>query len=232
MQTAMQEPAPRTALNAEQRAASQKTLRGALDGLTLLTAENELKAYECDALTVFTRPPLAVALPETEAQVQAVLQTCSGLGIPVTVRGAGTGLTGSGAATPDGLLLAMARFNRILKIDPQARTATVEPGVRNQAVSDAAAPYGLFYAPDPSSQLACTIGGNIAQNAGGLHCLKYGLTTHNVLKIRAVLMDGSIIELGGEAYDAPGLDLLPLFIGSEGMFAVVTEVVLKLLPKP
>ena len=228
----MQEPAPQTALNAEQRAMLQEILRGALDGMTLLTAENELKAYECDALTVFTRPPLAVALPETEAQVQAVLQTCSGLGIPVTVRGAGTGLTGSGTATPDGLLLAMARFNRILKIDPQARTATVEPGVRNQAVSDAAAPYGLFYAPDPSSQLACTIGGNIAQNAGGLHCLKYGLTTHNVLKIRAVLMDGSIIELGGEAYDAPGLDLLPLFIGSEGMFAAVTEVVLKLLPKP
>ena len=228
----MQEPAPQTALNAEQRAMSQEILRGALEGMTLLTAENELKAYECDALTVFTRPPLAVALPETEAQVQTILQTCSGLGIPVTVRGAGTGLTGSGTATPDGLLLAMARFNRILKIDPQARTATVEPGVRNQAVSDAAAPYGLFYAPDPSSQLACTIGGNIAQNAGGLHCLKYGLTTHNVLKIRAVLMDGGIIELGGEAYDAPGLDLLPLFIGSEGMFAAVTEVVLKLLPKP
>lgn len=219
-------------LGMQQRVGLQEKLRREWAEMRVLTELSEITPYECDALAAFTRLPLAVVLPETEAQVQTVLKTCMRLGVPVVARGAGTGLTGSAMPTPDGIVLAMSRFNRILNIDKQARTATVQPGVRNLAVSEAAAPHGLFYAPDPSSQLACSIGGNVAQNSGGLHCLKYGLTTHNVLKIRAVTIDGSILELGGEAYDAPGLELLPLFIGSEGMFAVVTEVVLKLVPLP
>lgn len=228
----MIEPQAFTPLTENQRQERQQLLRQAWANLHILTSEAELKPYECDALSAFTQMPLAVVLPRNEADIQTILATCRQHQIPVTVRGAGTGLTASSMPTPDGVLIAMSRFNQIIEINPLARSATVQPGVRNLAVSEAAAPYGLFYAPDPSSQLACSIGGNIAQNSGGLHCLKYGLTTHNILKIRAILMDGEVIELGGTAYDSVGLDLLPLFIGSEGMFAVITEVVLKLLPLP
>ncbi|MFV2029009.1 FAD-linked oxidase C-terminal domain-containing protein [Neisseria sp. S1] len=226
------EPSPRTPLSPQQRETLQAALHREWQGIRFLTELAEITPYECDGLVAFSQLPLGVVLPETEAEVQTVLRTCMRLGVPVVPRGAGTGLTGSAMPTPDGIVLAMGKFNRILEINPQARTATVQPGVRNLAISDAAAPHQLYYAPDPSSQLACTIGGNVGENSGGVHCLKYGLTVNNVLKVRAVTMDGSIIELGGAAYDSPGLDLLSVFIGSEGMFAVVTEVVVKLVPKP
>ena len=175
---------------------------------------------------------MAVVLPETETQVQAVLRLCKALNVPVVARGAGTGLSGGAMPHAQGVLLGLAKFNRIRRIDPQAAIAVVEPGVRNLAVSEAVAPYGLYYAPDPSSQIACTIGGNVAENSGGVHCLKYGLTVHNVLKVRLVTMDGDIVELGSLAPDSPGPDLLSVFVGSEGMLGVVTEVTLRLTPKP
>ncbi len=198
----------------------------------LLWTPEDTTPYECDGLTAYRQRPLAVALPETEAQVQAVLKACHALDIPVVARGAGTGL--SGGAMPHGLgvTLSLARFNRILAIDPKSRTARVQCGVRNLAISEAAAPYGLYYAPDPSSQIACTIGGNVAENSGGVHCLKYGLTLHNVLKVRGFTVDGQPVEFGSEALDVPGLDLLPVIVGSEGMLAVTLEVTVKLVPKP
>ena len=226
------EPQPRTPLSEAGRQSLLDTLKQEWRQLHFLTELSEITPYECDALAAFTQLPLGVVLPENEAQVQMVLKTCMRLGIAVVPRGAGTGLAGSAMPTPDGIVLSTAKLNNIVNVNPQARTATVQPGVRNLAVSDAAAPHGLYYAPDPSSQLACSIGGNVAENSGGVHCLKYGLTVNNVLKIRAVTIDGGVIELGGGGYDAPGLDLLTVFIGSEGMFAVVTEVVVKLVPKP
>jgi glycolate oxidase len=199
---------------------------------SLLSDPEDLRPYECDGLTAYRQLPLAVAIPETEEQVRAILQLCHELQVPVVARGAGTGLSGGAMPHGEGVLLSMARFNRILALDPLARTAVVQPGVRNLAVSEAAAPHGLFYAPDPSSQIACTIGGNVAENSGGVHCLKYGLTVHNVLRVRALTIDGAVVELGSAAPDAPGYDLLALMIGSEGMLAVITEVTLRLLPKP
>ena len=162
----------------------------------------------------------------------AVLKACHGLGVPVVARGAGTGLSGGAMPHAEGVTLSLAKFNRILAIDPVSRTATVQCGVRNLAISEAAAPFNLYYAPDPSSQIACTIGGNVAENSGGVHCLKYGLTLHNVLQVRGFLADGTPATFGSLAPDAPGLDLMPLVVGSEGMLAVVTEVVVKLTPKP
>ena len=188
--------------------------------------------YECDGLTAYRQLPLAVALPETEEQVAAVLRACHGLGVPVVARGAGTGLSGGAMPHALGVTLSLAKFNRILRIDRVARSATVQCGVRNLAISEAAAPHGLYYAPDPSSQIACTIGGNVAENAGGVHCLKYGLTLHNVLRVRGLTVEGEAVTFGSEALDAPGLDLLPLVIGSEGMLAVILEVTVKLVPKP
>lgn len=228
----MTEAPVREPLSAEERARILAELCREWADLRVLTEVSEMTPYECDGLSVVREMPLAVVLPQNEEQVCRVLKTCHRLNVPVVARGSGTGLTGSSKPVPDGIVLAMGAFNRILHIDRLARTATVQAGVRNLAVSEAAAPHGLFYAPDPSSQLACSIGGNISQNSGGLHCVKYGLTTNNVLKIRAALMDGTIIEIGGTAPDAAGLDLLPLFIGSEGMFGVVIEAVLKLLPLP
>src|SRR5690349_8747318 len=175
---------------------------------------------------------MVVALPETEEQVRRVLQTCSAMKVPVVPRGAGTGLSGGALPCGDGVLLSMAKFMRVVRVDPRARIAAVQPGVRNAVISEVAAPHGLYYAPDPSSQIACTIGGNVSENSGGVHCLKYGLTVHNVLGVRGFTIDGEPIALGGEAPDEPGLDLLALAIGSEGMLFVVTEVTLKLLPKP
>lgn len=153
-------------------------------------------------------------------------------GVPVVPRGAGTGLSGGAMPMQEGIVLSTAKMNQILNIDPLSRRATLQPGVRNLAISDAAAPYGLYYAPDPSSQIACSIGGNVAENSGGVHCLKYGLTVNNVIQVRAVLMDGEVVEFGTEALDAPGLDLLAVMIGSEGMLAVVTEVTVRLVPRP
>jgi glycolate oxidase len=188
--------------------------------------------YECDGLTAYRERPLAVALPETYAEVQAVLKTCHALDVPVVARGAGTGLSGGALPHQLGVTLSLARFNKILKLDPASRTAVVQGGVRNLAISEAAAPFGLYYAPDPSSQIACTIGGNVAENSGGVHCLKYGLTVHNVLKVRGFTIEGEEVEFGSDALDAPGYDLLAIIIGSEGMLAVTTEVTVRLVPKP
>jgi glycolate oxidase len=207
-------------------------LRAALPAMPLLLDDEQLRPYECDGLTAYRRLPLAVAIPETETQVRELLRVCDDLHVPVVARGAGTGLSGGAMPHADGVVLSLARFNRILSLDPLARTATVQPGVRNLAISEAAAPYGLFYAPDPSSQIACTIGGNVAENSGGVHCLKYGLTLHNVLRVRALTMDGDPVEFGSLAPDAPGYDLLALMVGSEGMLAVITEVTVRLLPRP
>lgn len=198
----------------------------------LLWHREDTTPYECDGLTAYREQPLAVALPETEDQVAAVLRTCHRLQVPVVARGAGTGLSGGALPHRLGVTLSLAKFNRILRIDPHARIAVVQAGVRNLAISEAAAPYGLYYAPDPSSQIACTIGGNVAENSGGVHCLKYGLTVHNVLRVRGYTVEGEPLELGSHALDAPGLDLLAVFIGSEGMLGVVTEVTVKLIPKP
>ena len=175
---------------------------------------------------------MIVALPDSESQVAQILKLCHTMRVPVVPRGAGTGLAGSALPHPAGVLLSMAKFNRIVDIDPKARTATVQPGVRNLAISEAARPHGLYYAPDPSSQIACTIGGNVAENSGGVHCLKYGLTVHNVLRVRALTIEGETVEFGGRALDSPGLDLLAVVVGSEGMLAVTKEVTVKLVPTP
>jgi glycolate oxidase len=198
----------------------------------LLWTDELTTPNECDGLTAYRQRPLAVALPESYEQIQQVLKTCHSLGVPVVARGAGTGLSGGAMPHERGVTLSLAKFNRILKIDPLARTALVQCGVRNLAISEAAAAYDLYYAPDPSSQIACTIGGNVAENSGGVHCLKYGLTLHNVLKVKGFTAEGEPVEFGGEALDAAGYDLLALVTGSEGMLAVTTEVTVKLLPKP
>ena len=198
----------------------------------LLTAAEDTRPYECDGLTLYRELPGAVLLPDTEAQVVEILRLCHAAQVPVVARGAGTSLSGGALPAANGVVLSLAKFRRILAIDPLARTALVESGVRNLAISEAAAPYGLFYAPDPSSQIACSIGGNVAENAGGVHCLKYGLTVHNVRKLRAVLVTGDVIEVGSEALDVPGYDLLALMTGSEGLLAIITQITLKLLPKP
>jgi glycolate oxidase len=216
---------------ARQRAVAQ-ALRAFLPERAVLWQEEDTRPYECDGLTAYRRLPMVVALPETEGEVQRVLKTCHALGVPVVPRGAGTGLSGGALPPGDGVLLSLAKFMRILRVDPLARLAVVQPGVRNLAISDAAAPYGLYYAPDPSSQIACSIGGNVAENSGGVHCLKYGLTVHNVMRVRGFAIDGEPLDFGAEALDAPGLDLLALMIGSEGLLAVATEITVKLLPKP
>ncbi len=188
--------------------------------------------YECDGLTAYRQRPLVVCLPETYDEVQAVLRTCHQLQVPVVARGAGTGLSGGAMPHAMGVTLSLAKFNRILEVNPESRTAVVQCGVRNLAISEAAAPHNLYYAPDPSSQIACTIGGNVAENSGGVHCLKYGLTVHNVLKVKGFTVEGEPVEFGSEALDTPGYDLLAAVIGSEGMLAVTTEVTVKLIPKP
>ena len=209
-----------------------RALREFLPARAVLFDEEDTRPYECDGLTAYRQLPMVVALPETEEQVRRTLQVCSSMNVPVVPRGAGTGLSGGALPLGDGVLLSMAKFMRVLRVDARARIAVVQPGVRNAAISEVAAPHGLYYAPDPSSQIACTIGGNVAENSGGVHCLKYGLTLHNVLRVRGLTIDGEPLELGSEAPDAPGLDLLALAVGSEGMLFVVTEVTVKLLPKP
>ena len=214
------------------QAAARDALAPLLPAHALLYRAEDTAVYECDALTAYRRKPLLVALPETEEQVGLVLRTCHDLRLPVVPRGAGTGLSGGALPLAEGLLLSLTRLKRIVRVDPLARVAVVQCGVRNQAISDAAAPFGLYYAPDPSSQIACTIGGNVAENAGGVHCLKYGLTLHNVLRVKGFCADGTPVEFGSEAADCPGLDLLPLVVGSEGMLVVVTEVAVRLCARP
>ena len=230
------EPAPTAVPTPSARAARQAEVVQALllhlPAHALLWHSEDTTPYECDGLTAYRQRPLVVALPETYDQVQAVLRACHRLGVPVVARGAGTGLSGGAMPHALGVTLSLAKFNRILKVDPVGRTAVVQGGVRNLAISEAAAQYDLYYAPDPSSQIACTIGGNVAENSGGVHCLKYGLTVHNVLQVRGLTMEGEPITFGGDALDTPGLDLLSLVIGSEGMLAVTTEVTVKLVPKP
>jgi glycolate oxidase len=217
---------------AERQSQVVQALNAVLPAHALLWNNEDTTPYECDGLTAYRERPMVVALPETYAQVQAVLQTCHGLEVPVVARGAGTGLSGGAMPHKLGVTLSLAKFNKILKVDPLSRTALVQGGVRNLAISEAAAPHGLYYAPDPSSQIACTIGGNVAENSGGVHCLKYGLTVHNVLKVKGFTIEGEEVEFGSEALDAAGYDLLSLIIGSEGMLAVTTEVTVKLVPKP
>jgi glycolate oxidase len=207
-------------------------LRRLLPAHAVLHETEDTRPYECDGLTAYRALPMVVALPENEDQVRQVLRTCNAMSVPVVVRGAGTGLSGGAMPNPDGVLLSMAKFMRVTRIDPIARVAVVQPGVRNLAISDVVAPFGLYYAPDPSSQLACTIGGNVGENSGGVHCLKYGLTVHNVLAVRGFTIEGEPVQFGSEALDAPGLDLLALMVGSEGMLAVATEITVKLLPLP
>jgi glycolate oxidase len=198
----------------------------------LLWHNEDTTPFECDGLTAYRQRPMVVALPETYEQVQGILKSCHAMGVPVVARGAGTGLSGGAMPHATGVTLSLAKFNKILKLDAKSRTAVVQGGVRNLAISEAAAPLGLYYAPDPSSQIACTIGGNVAENSGGVHCLKYGLTVHNVLKVKGFTVEGEEVEFGSDALDASGYDLLSLIIGSEGMLAVTTEVTVKLIPKP
>jgi glycolate oxidase len=198
----------------------------------VLHAAEDTTPYECDGLSVYRQLPLAVVLPETIAQVQAIVRLCSTLGVPLVARGAGTGLSGGALPHKNGVLLSLAKFTSILKIDADQRLAVVQPGVRNLAISQAVDGFGLYYAPDPSSQIACTIGGNVAENSGGVHCLKYGLTVHNILQIKIVTMDGELLTIGSHGLDAPGYDLLALMTGSEGMLGIIVEVTVKLLTKP
>ena len=214
------------------RAGFIAALKSLLPAHAVLADAEDLRPYECDGLSAYRQLPLAVALPETVPQVQAVLRLCKAHGVPVVARGAGTGLSGGAMPLENGLLLGLGKFNRILDIDLDNRSARVQPGVRNLAISEAAASYGLYYAPDPSSQIACSIGGNVAENSGGVHCLKYGLTVHNVLAVQMVTMDGDLVTLGGQGLDSAGYDLLALVTGSEGMLGVIVEVTVKLLPKP
>jgi glycolate oxidase len=207
-------------------------LREVLPRGSILCRREDTAPYECDALTAYRTSPMVVVLPETDAQVAAILRLCHRMTVPLIARGAGTGLSGGATPHREGVVLSLAKFNKILKIDAAACTAVVQCGVRNLAISEAAAPYGLYYAPDPSSQIACTIGGNVAENSGGVHCLKYGLTLHNVLRVRGFMADGEPVEFGSAALDAAGLDLISVIVGSEGMLAVATEVTVKLIPKP
>ena len=232
----MNAPASPQQLSSFERAERQmqvvRALEAVLPSHALLWNREDTTPYECDGLTAYRERPLVVALPETYAEVQAVLKACHALDVPVVARGAGTGLSGGAMPHKLGVTLSLAKFNKILKVDAASRTAVVQGGVRNLAISDAAAPFGLYYAPDPSSQIACTIGGNVAENSGGVHCLKYGLTVHNVLKVKGFTIEGDEVEFGSDALDAAGYDLLAIVIGSEGMLAVTTEVTVKLIPKP
>src|SRR5215212_11162029 len=207
-------------------------LRAFMPAASVLFEREDVQPYECDGLSAYRQVPMVVALPENEGHVRRILSICHAKRVPVVARGAGTGLSGGALPLGDGVLLSLAKLKRIIEIDPAARTARVQPGVRNLAISEAAAPLGLYYAPDPSSQIACSIGGNVAENSGGVHCLKYGLTVHNILKVRAITIEGDILDFGSEALDSPGYDLLALITGSEGLLAVSLEITVKLLAKP
>ena len=231
----MNTPVPAPLQNAQRstrQAQVVAALARVLPGHALLYTTEDTSPYECDGLTAYRQRPLCVALPETEAQVQSVIKACHQMSVPVVTRGAGTGLSGGATPHADGVTLSMAKFNRILSVDALSQTARVQCGVRNLAISEAAASLDLYYAPDPSSQIACTIGGNVAENSGGVHCLKYGLTGHNVLQVRGFTSAGEAVQFGSAALDGPGYDLLAPVVGSEGMLAVITEVLVRLVPKP
>lgn len=206
--------------------------RAFIDPEFVITDDETLKPYECDGLAMYREMPMLVVLPETVQQVQRVMRICHEQGVPVVARGAGTGLCAGAMPHKEGVVLSLAKFNRILEVDPLARTARLQPGVRNLAISEEAAQFGLYYGPDPSSQIACTIGGNVAENSGGVHCLKYGLTVHNLLSVEIVTAEGDRVTVGSDGLDSCGMDLLALLTGSEGLLGVVTEVKVKLLPKP
>src|SRR3954471_18415471 len=216
--------------NSRERIAAR--LATALRHGAVIAQGEALKPYECDGLSAYRATPLAVATPTSEEEVAAVLRVARESSTPLVTRGSGTGLSGGALPLADGVLMSMARFNRIVRVDALQRQARVQPGVTNLRISQHVAPLGLYYAPDPSSQIACSIGGNVAENSGGVHCLKYRLTVHNILKVRAITIQGELIEVGSDGLDAAGLDLLALLTGSEGLLAVVTEVTVKLLPKP
>jgi glycolate oxidase len=209
-----------------------RDLRSLVDARYVIDERETLRPYECDGLSVYREMPRIVVIPDSVDEVRAVLGYCHQREIPVVTRGAGTGLSAGAMPHADGVVLSMAKFDRILKIDPASRQACVECGVRNLAISEAAAPHGLFYAPDPSSQIACTIGGNVAENSGGVHCLKYGLTVHNVLQATLVTVEGELLTVGSGGLDSCGLDLLALLTGSEGLLGVIVDVTVKLLPRP
>ncbi|TDJ70713.1 MAG: FAD-binding protein [Proteobacteria bacterium] len=229
----MTDPNPQPAkIGAAEKQSLIDSLQAFLPTASVLHREEELRPYECDALSAYRQLPLIAVLPETVKQVQRILRLCSARKVPVVARGAGTGLSGGALPLANGVLLSLAKFNRILDLDPVNRVARVQPGVRNLAISQAAAPHALYYAPDPSSQIACSIGGNVAENSGGVHCLKYGLTVHNILKLEIVTIDGELVTIGADALDSPGYDLLALMTGSEGMLGVIVEVTVKLLPQP
>src|SRR6516225_2224468 len=207
-------------------------LRAIVPGEGVIVSEREMRAYESDGLTAYRQLPMVVVLPETTEQVSRVLRFCHGEGIKVVPRGAGTSLSGGALPLADGVLLGMGKFNRILDIDYDNRCVVAQPGVTNLGITQAVEAAGFYYAPDPSSQIACTIGGNVAENSGGVHCLKYGLTTNNILGIEMVLMDGEVLRLGGKHLDVGAYDLLGVMTGSEGLLGVVTEVTVRILPKP
>ena len=207
-------------------------LRAIVHGEGVIDDLDEMRPYESDGLSAYRQVPMVVVLPETTAQVAAILRWCDGEGVKVVPRGAGTSLSGGALPLEDAVLLGMAKFNRILEVDYDNRVAIVQPGVTNISVTQAVEGRGFYYAPDPSSQIACTLGGNVAENSGGVHCLKYGLTTNNVLGVELVLMGGEILRLGGRQLDAAGLDLLGVVVGSEGLLGVVTEVTVRILPRP
>ena len=224
-------PVPEAAI-LENRDRLIRRLRAILPEESVIAEEVAMRAYECDALTMYRQLPLVVALPETVPQVQEIMALAAEMNVKVVPRGAGTSLSGGSLPLGDGILLAMGKFNRILEIDYGNRSARVQPGVANLAISDAVAGRGFYYAPDPSSQIACSIGGNVGENSGGVHCLKYGLTTNNILGLEIVLMGGEIVYLGGKHLDSEGYDLMGLMTGSEGLLGVITEVTVRLLPKP
>jgi glycolate oxidase len=207
-------------------------LRAIVPGEGVITAEHELRPYESDGLTAYRQPPMLVVLPETTAQVSRVLAWCQANGVKVVPRGSGTSLSGGALPLADAVLLGMGKFKRVIEVNYEDRFAVVQPGVTNLAVTQAVEARGFYYAPDPSSQIACSIGGNVAENSGGVHCLKYGLTTNNVLGVEIVLMDGEVVRLGGTHLDPAGLDLLGVVVGSEGLLGVVTEVTVRILPRP
>jgi glycolate oxidase len=216
----------------DRRARIVEDLRALVPGEGVIDALEERRAFECDGLSMYRAIPMVVVLPSTVAQVAAVLKYCRAGGIKVVPRGAGTGLSGGALPLEDGVLLGMAKFNKVLDIDFANRCARVQPGVTNLGITQAVQHAGFYYAPDPSSQIACTIGGNVAENSGGVHCLKYGLTTNNVLGVEIVTMAGEVVRLGGKHLDAGGYDLLGVLVGSEGLLGVVTEVTVRLLRKP
>jgi len=217
---------------AESRSKLLVNLREFLSEEQLITSKEALRPYECDGLSAYKKLPLAVALPETIEQIQQIMRVCSRLHIPVVARGAGTGLSGGALPHEGGIILGLARFKSILDIDIDNQTARVQPGVRNLAITEAAREYGLYYAPDPSSQIACSIGGNVAENSGGVHCLKYGLTVHNILEVKIITVEGDLITLGSSTLDSTGYDLLGLITGSEGMLGIIVEILVRLLPRP